>query len=126
MPSTEAIDHDLRVVRITITGGLTAAEMIESADRVAALIGPRVGYSVVSDHRGVTTPATPQQLEVLVDHLSRRVPAVHRQKWAIVTASPASFGMMRMFSVLAERIPIRVAVFLDPIEAMTWLATPRA
>jgi hypothetical protein len=34
--------------------------------------------------------------------------------------------MMRMLSVLAERIPIRVEVFTDLAAAQAWLETPGA
>jgi len=57
----------------------------------------------------------------MVAHLETVARAVTGTRWAIVTVAPASYGMMRMLSVRAEKIPMTVRIFDDPDEAESWL-----
>lgn len=44
----------------------------------------------------------------------------------MVTREPASYGMMRMMSVLVERVPMEVQIFETIEEAEEWLgSSPR-
>ena len=46
-------------------------------------------------------------------------------RWAIVATVPASYGMMRMLSVHAERVPMDARVFERAEDAESWLDSPR-
>lgn len=122
MPFLERVDHDARLVRIAVSGTFSLTDMTTTVDRVSAAAGKSVGWSVLSDHRAIAAPASTPQLENLVEHIRRSAPVFHGQRWAVITGSKASFRMMRMLSVLAQRVPIEVAVFKDPAEAEAWLA----
>jgi hypothetical protein len=125
MPITHVVDTERRVLVFAVTGTVSTAEMLAAVD--AAVAGVDAGrYRVLSDHRGLTTPSTTAQLEALIAHLTKFRAIFGGSRWAVVVAQPASFGMMRMLSVLAERIPIRVEVFTDLAAAQAWLETPGA
>ena len=122
MPITATLDGFAYVIRFVLSGTLTLPEMTAAVDAVVKEVGSDGGYDVLSDHRALDTPATVAQLEGLVEYLRRRAKVIHGRKFAVVTASAASFGMMRMLSVLAQRIPMEVAVFQDIAEAEEWLS----
>jgi len=120
MPITHTVDTGRLLISLTVSGVLTTQEMLAAVDAVVSP-GDQRRYNVLSDHRGLITPATTAQLRALVSYLSRNREVFGGMRWAIVTVQPASFGMMRMLSVLAESIPIEVGVFRDSLEAERWL-----
>ncbi len=125
MSISASVDRQAHLVRLEVAGTLTSSEMTTAIDGVIKEMGTDSGFDVLSDHRGLETPATPAQLESLVWHLRLHGHPMHGRRWAIVTRTAASYGMMRMLSVLAERIPMQVSVFQDPADAEHWLAGPR-
>ena len=126
MPITATLDTIGHILRIEIVGTVTTEEITLAVDRSLETLEEDASCSILSDHRRITTPATVEQVEAFVEHLRRHAPAAHGRRWAIVTASPASFGMMRMLSVLVERIPMTVQVLQDMAAAEQWLASPPA
>lgn len=126
MPIAAAIDTYARTVRLVVTGTLTLSELTGAIDAIVAEVGDEGGYDLLSDHRQIATPVTVAQLERLIEHLRLKAKPLHGRRFAVVTATSASFGMMRMLQVLAERIPITVAVFQDLSEAESWLASHTA
>jgi hypothetical protein len=121
MPVTATLDTIDHVLRMNVTGTLTTREMTDAIDSALAAIGDNRNCSVLSDHRLIETPATVDQLEAVIEHLRRYGRILHHRRWAVVTTLPASFGMMRMLSVLAQRIPMMVEVFQDMAAAEQWL-----
>ena len=124
MPTTQEIDEAHRIVRVTVAGTLTTAEMLETLDRASHSVAGRGTYRVLSDHRGVETPATREQIEAVVAYLDREEGVFRGCRWAVVTVKPASYGMIRMLAVLAERIPIEVGIFDRVADAEAWLGPP--
>ncbi len=122
MPVEVSLDTFAHTVRLVLSGTLTLKDMTAAIDALVAEVGQEGGYDLLSDHRRLTTPATVAQLEGLIEHVRLKAKPLHGRRFAVVTATPASFGMMRMFSVLAGQIPIEVAVFQDMAEAEQWLA----
>jgi exopolyphosphatase/pppGpp-phosphohydrolase len=120
MSITHTVDVDRLLLIFEVSGTITTDEMLAAVDR-AVPVGDGRRYDVLSDHRALVFPATAAQLEALVSHLTRYRAVFGGMRWAVVVGQPASFGMMRMLSVLAERIPIEVEVFTDPEEASRWL-----
>lgn len=123
MPISHVVDTERRLLTFAVTGTLSTAEMLAAVDEAVAGVGAG-RYRVLSDHRGLDTPSTTPQLEALVGHLLKYRAIFAGSRWAVVVVKPASFGMMRMLSVLAERIPMKVEVFTDPASAMSWLESP--
>lgn len=119
------IDKHLRIIFATVSGTFSASEMIETVRRAYGDPDYDPEFNVLSDHTKVERPVTREQLEEFVRFLKTE----HRRKaplrWAIVTKRPASFGMMRMFAVLAESIGLEVQVFREKSAAVAWLEMPR-
>lgn len=122
MPISYRIDRPARLIRSTVEGTWTAAEMLSCVGTAVHEAG-EPGFNIISDHRLIGEPATREQVELLVDHLTDLRRYVRDARWAVIVAKPASFGMMRMFSVLAERVPLTVRVFMDAAEAEAWART---
>ena len=66
-------------------------------------------------------PVTPSQAKQMVEHLVNLADVFAGTRWAVVTSQPASYGMMRMVSVHAERVPMDVRIF-SSLEAAESLA----
>lgn len=125
MPVTHAVDQDAGVVRLVLSGVLTAADMVGAVQAVLADLEPGRRYDVLSDHRGLVEPATREQLLQLSDFLGSRGSPFHDRRWAVIVGSQASYGMIRLLSVHLESVPIWVAPFHDAAEAEAWLARAR-
>lgn len=110
MPITYAVDPSARLIRASVVGDFTVEEMLACVTAAAAEVG-EPGWHILADHRAVGEPATRAQVERLVDHLDVLRETFAGARWAVVVASPASYGMMRMFGMLAERVPMTVRVF---------------
>lgn len=121
MPITHRIDRDSGIVYVDVEGSPTTAEMCGAIDRVVTDPDFKVGFGILSDHRGLDSPATTQQVRAILAHISKRKSDFGSIRWAIVVEKAASFGMMRMLSVHAEEIPARVEVFRKVEEASSWL-----
>lgn len=119
MPISDWIDRPARRIDSTVDGDFSAAEML-SCVTMAVHEANAPGFNVVSDRRLIGEPATRQQVELLVEHLTDLRRCVRESRWAVIVSKPASSGMIRMLSVLAERIPPTVRVFTDAEEAETW------
>ena len=122
MPISYRLDRPARLIRSTVEGDFSAAEMLSCVSEAVHEAG-EPGFNIVSDHRLIGEPATRDQVELLVDHLTTLQRFVRGSRWAVIVAKPASFGMMRMFAVLAERVPLQVRVFMDAAEAEAWART---
>jgi hypothetical protein len=125
MPVTHAVDQEAGLVRLALTGVLSAADMVGAVQAVLAALEPGRRYDVLSDHRGLVEPATREQLLQLSDFLVSRGSPFHDRRWAVIVGSQASYGMIRLLSVHLEAVPIWVAPFHDEGEAEAWLARPR-
>ena len=124
MPVAYRIDTPRRLIRAKIEGNLTAADMLLCVNEIAPELG-RNKFDMLSDHREIATPATREQLEMLVARLSTMRATLAGMNWAVVVGKPSSYGMMRMLRVLAQRVPIRVEIFESVSEAEIWLDAVR-
>lgn len=122
MPIRYALDRPARLIRSTVEGDFDAAEMLTCVSAAVAAAG-EPGWHIVSDHRRIGEPATRDQVELLVEHLTDLRPYLRDARWAVIVSKPASYGMMRMLSVLAERVPMTVRVFRDAGAAERWART---
>ncbi len=121
MPITHRIDRTSGIVYVDVRGSPTTAEMRGAINRVVTDPEGVPGYGILSDHRGIDTPATTNQVQALLTHLTGLKSSFGSIRWAIVVKKPASFGMMRMLAVLAEQVPAQIEVFRDVEAAKKWL-----
>jgi hypothetical protein len=121
MPITRQLNVARRSMTFTVSGTVTTGEMLAAVDD-AMRDTEQAPYAILSDHRSLDEPATTPQVKALVSHLTDVSAHFAGSRWAIVTGLTASYGMMRMLSVLAAELPIEIAVFTDLVEATCWLS----
>ena len=124
MVFTIAHDPAAHLVVATISGPLSLPDMEATVNAVVTCPGAAPTDGILTDHTGIEAPITPRDLERFLTVLEAHAPALRRRHWAIVAGTPASYGMMRMLSVGALRIPLDVRVFHDAVSARAWLADP--
>ena len=124
MPLTVEIDHNERLLKFRLEGDWqTDVAFPQIASAFAELkVGER--YDILSDHRGVSQPATPEHVKGMFELLKKNGHAFAGQRAAIVVSSVASYGMMRMLSAHSDQIGFEVQVFWSPEEAMRFLRPP--
>lgn len=119
MPITYVLDPAIKLIRAEVEGEFSAADMLRCVmDAGVEADGP--GWNIISDHRRIAHPATRNQLEQLTSRLESMRLYFSNARWAVVTTNIASFGMMRMLQVMAERIPIQLQIFDRYDEAERW------
>lgn len=123
MPIRTWIDVEARLVRSEAWGTFTADEILQAVDEAVQHPDYEVGFNGLSDHRNVTRVLSPLQLFRLMHHLGSIRGRVAKARWAMVPASAAGYGMARMTSVYAERIPMDFRPFWCIDEAETWART---
>lgn len=121
MSIRHTIDREACRVQFEVSGTLTSVEMCSAIDKAVSDLAGMHAREVLSDHRGLDVPATSAQVHVVAAYLDRHADTFAGAHCAMVTASPASYGMMRMLGALVESIPIRVEVFTDINAARAWL-----
>ena len=119
VPISYTLDREARLIRAVVQGDFTVHDMIACVSGAARDAGAP-GFNVVSDHREIGEPATREQVEELVQHLAGLRDYFAGARWAVVVSKQASFGMMRMLGVMAERVPMDVRVFFDAVRAELW------
>jgi hypothetical protein len=124
MPIDCWIEQDRRRVRAELRGDFSTAAMLRVISDAVAQPEFERGFSILSDHRQIGQPITTAQLQEVTTHLRRLSDEFKGSRWAVVTTKPASYGMMRMFSVMVEDIPLYVRVFDNFAAAEVWLDSP--
>ena len=114
------VDPGRQLVHVTVSGTFTQTDLFEAIQGVVEHPEFSSGFRIRSDHRAVETPLTPVQARAMVD-LIERYPALRGTRWAVIVGSLASYGMLRLASAHAERVPVHIEVFEDPAEADAWL-----
>ena len=121
VPISVALDHAARRVQFTIDGPLDTAEMFSALDDAFGQMDGKGGYDVLSDHRELSAPATPEQIKQLMSRLRTGAQVFAGRKVAIVVVTEASYGMIRLLSAHAEQIGIDVRAFRDMPAALECL-----
>jgi hypothetical protein len=121
MAVTYRIDPSERVVYLTVTGESSFAEWEAALRRVLADPPYVRGFNFLTDRRGQTDVPAPDFPRQVLRFLVAHVAEMGRYRWAAVSPRDSTFQMLRMFSILAEEVDIRVEVFRDYEEARRWL-----
>ena len=124
MPVRYAIDR-LRGRLLTHADGVVTFQEIndhlDSEQRAHDLHRPEL-----IDARGATTNVTVDQVHQLVQRTVSLSRIVDLGPTAIVSDDPFTFGMARMYSLLAARDGVATEVFLDVASANRWLDSTAA
>lgn len=121
MPIRYDVSPQEQLVRVEISGSLDAVEMMRSVRAIRAHEGLRAGFVILSDHRAISRPISPDELRSLVSILAEPDGRPMPKRMAALVASPASYGMMRMFDAFAGGVGLEVQPFHDEADALAWL-----
>ena len=113
-------------MQIVVSGRFGLDEIFDVVDAIVRDPDFEPGYSLRSDHRDIEEPSTVDQLQAMVSHRGKYTYKLERTHWAIVTQSAASYGMMRMLSVLGQRAHLTIEVFSSLEAAESWLQSHAA
>ena len=123
MPIRIWIEKEAALARAEVWGVVTTEEILSAIDSVMEDPDFHSGFNGLSDHRKVDQILTPEQMHRLITHLATFRDRVANRRWAIVTGSQAAYGMIRMTSAHATRIPLDIRPFKTLEEAEEWLST---
>jgi hypothetical protein len=125
MPILVQVDTRRRLVVAKVLGDFTIEEIVKGIDDSVNDPNFEPGFDVLSDHSEIGTPISVTQAKQMIAHLESVSHLMAGARWAVVAPKPASYGMMRMLAVLAERVPMKVEVFQTLDEAQAWLSGPK-
>ncbi len=109
-----------------VSGDFTFDEILDTVTKAVNDPDFVPGCDILSDHTQVGEVLTMSQARRLTVHLRGLSEHFAGARWAVVTTKPASYGMMRMLSVLVEEVPMQLEVFHSFEDAERWLGEPRA
>ena len=124
MPFRVEIDQQDQLISFALSGTLNTADMLAALDKGFLAATPGLTYAFLSDHQALKEPASPAQVSMVLQKVSELRGVYEKSRWAIVVASPASYGMMRLLQVHAEKIGLEVEIFRDLTEANRWVRQP--
>ena len=122
MPITYEIDKERSLVRTTVTGRLTDADLL--AHKRALLADPcfSIGMKELSDIRGVEEfEVTPEGIMAAAFFDSRNKAELGTHQLALVASADLVFGMARMYGMRTDGNTGGVGVFRSEEEAKVWL-----
>ena len=117
---TNKADESLTI--FSAKGALTREEVLNFLDGFYKHVTP----NLLCDFLDVdASKLTQDDLEQIIEFSKSNAHLRKNGKTAFVTTSGLSFGMARMYELLAEaeKHPIRIYVFNDKKKALTWLQT---
>jgi hypothetical protein len=118
------IDHERRLVRVTVGGVVTPDALFEYQKTVWSDPGIE-GYDELVDMSAVEDVETPSHSNVnALAGFSARMDSAKQSKLAIVAADDLVFGLGRMYQAFREMKPEsnkEVAVFRTMPDALAWL-----
>ena len=115
------INTDRNLATLTIKGSPSFAEWRSAVSELLDDPDFRPGMAILSDRREIQEAPDRSFIERMVDFLEQNAPRLEGSSWALVAASPADFGMLRMLSIIAERTRVPVRAFRDYEAALAWL-----
>ena len=124
MPFRVEIDQQDQIISFALSGTLNTADMMAALDKGFLAATPGLRYAFLSDHRALEEPATSAQVSMVLQKISELRGVYEQSRWAIVVALTASYGMMRLLQVHAEKIGLEVEIFRDLAEANRWVRQP--
>ena len=122
MPAAIRIDHDERVIRLTLTDPLTLDEVLAFQDQQAA-VGAWPFPTLADGTRCHWLPST-AEIRTVLEHLER-LSTRHGRRGPVALVLPpdtATFGLARMYSLLAEPRVGLIEAFVTMADAERWLA----
>jgi hypothetical protein len=119
VPFRYSIDKRQRRVHIVAEGSLRPKDY-QDFFRDFSTEGVEGPLDCLSDYRGIELSATSEDMRSIASILGANA-SFFRRRNAVVVASPAAYGMARMFEALAEPYGLKIRIFDDVAEAEAYL-----
>jgi hypothetical protein len=121
VPVHHEIDADAGLIRVCLSGAVTAAEILAYYADLAADPALRPGLAVLADCRGVTGVPSFMEIGAVATAQARTPVTLRPTRAAVIVATGWLFGIVRQFGALAERTGVRVMPFYAEQDAKNWL-----
>jgi hypothetical protein len=115
-------NNRMSIIFSNISGDFDVAKIISVLSHASDSRNFKQDFKVLLDQRNIRKPAIREQIVTIASHMDKGAHVFGGSKWAVVVSEDASYGMMRMLSILVEDVPIKVDVFRDYDAAMQWLS----
>ncbi len=123
MPVSCALDDELGVYRITLSGQLTDEEIVEAAEHMLRDPARAPGLHELVDARDVRLQdASSRAIRQVAEMFSGGPRPERGVRIAFVAPADAAFGLARMYESLRHQSPAEFRTFRDMDEALRWLA----
>jgi hypothetical protein len=117
------LEEERRLVVATFTGAVTDADLINYLSEMLSTTDYGAGWHTYLDFTKIgslhLTREGVEKMRFLPPEMEARL---HGARAVIVApAGSAAFGMARMYEMLGDNVPYKIAVLTDHDEAMAWL-----
>jgi len=126
MPIECRIDADEGIVFTTLSGEVGASDIIAAMEELLRRPGYRTGMIGLADLRSYTWRTEASDIRRIAQFMIANGRKIGRSRTAIVVSDDYSYGMSRMYEAFASASPIKVRIFRDMDEAVTWLIDDRS
>jgi hypothetical protein len=120
-----SIDARAQLVLVEYRANAGFEDWASTMEAILADPAYRPGFSFLVDRCHASAPTT-ADLHRMINFIGDRAGRFADSRWAIVTYSPADFGMARMTEVLAKDHPTTIRVFSDRDHGLRWLLNPNS
>jgi hypothetical protein len=125
VPIRYRIDADSNLLNVQVDGKIVPDDVVRYRSRLLSDPEFIPGTNTLVDCRNASTEGlTSGDLRFLADDVQSRRRLLGRAKCAVLVATDAAFGMMRMYEACSLESPVAVRVFRDEGEALVWLSEP--
>ncbi len=125
MPIRYRIDADSNLLNVEVDGMILPEDVVRYRTRLLSDPEFIPGTNTLVDCRGASTEGlNASDLQFFADDIMSRRRLLGRAKCAVIVATDAAFGMMRMYEAYTLESPVVVRVFRDEGEARVWLSEP--
>lgn len=113
------------LVRITVTGMVSAAEVTDFLETLGADAALRPAAPQLVDLRGMAQAASIADVELIAATYERMTTQFAGARCAMLVGTPVMFGVARQFGTLVERAHVEAAPFTNERDAWEWLGAER-
>ena len=125
MPVKTLFDQENNLVRITYTGEMSPADVLQSSLQMQQHPEYRPGMHSLSDFSNMTfVDIDFDEVHKYSAHLSDIEQVRGNVRWAMISSNSVNFGILRMFEMLNDNSPIEMRVFDNGADARAWLSEP--
>jgi hypothetical protein len=121
MPIDLQLDKTNDVIYRTVTGRVSADELLENLECTRNHPDYHPGMASLSDMRDYVHQATNADIRRIAQFFTEHLEDIRGSRAAIVVSKTASYGMSRMLQSYLEGAPLSVLVTYDLAEAKQWL-----